>query len=341
MKIKLKIFALLLVILLAISSVGVFATWQYATTDLAMINVLTQQKDVTISPWVDFPADQLTVAQQFHAILNSEIDVSDGITINGTTYTDSLEALIAAFESSPKNGTISIHNDSYIGSMQNTGDDVNAVITLFGDALENEQSRNEYYDIMIKRENLDGNNTTGLGYYMNGDHGWHEENKYYMGTEMVLFSTNEEIPRYSAFYRQEVTVYATVYTRHPRYDLDGNPIQKTYTDSTGTYPVYHYVYNSGSKDGYEIEVYKKNNVYYSVENATYVAGTNATVYPVYDYTGSEWTEIGYYTGKAMVVNYSSGSSIPSFDTGQWRSTENYGYGTGLTLAQCVHYTLNP
>ena len=341
MKMKLKLIALLLVILIAASSVGVFATWQYAVTDLGLITPLSTLLNPTMTPWNDFPEDQLTVAEKFHAILNSDVETDTSITVNGTEYTDSFEALIAAFENSATNGSISFHNDSYIGSMQTTGEDAEAIISLFGDALKTEQGKNEYYDVMIKRENLDGNTTTGLGYYMNGDHGWHEENKYYMGTEIVLFSTNEEIPKYNAYYRQNVTVYATVYTRKPVYDTSGNPVQKTFTDDTGTYPVYHYVYNSGTVNGYEAEVYKKNNAYYSVEDSSYVAGSTATVYEVYDYSGSEWTEIGYYTGEAMVVNYSSGSSIPSFDTGQWRNTEDYGYGTGLTLAQCVHNTLNP
>ena len=341
MKFKLKLIALLLVILIAASGVGVFATWQFAVSDLSLIEALVAHLDVGMTPWTDFPEDQLTVAERFHTILNSEIEIDGSITINGEEYTDPFEALVAAFENSATNGTISFHNDSYIGSMQSSGEDADAIIALFGDALKTEQGRNEYYDVMIKRENLDGNDTTGLGYYMNGDHGWHEENKYYMGTEIVLFSTNEEIPRYNAYYRQNVTVYATVFTRKPKTDADGKPIQKTYTDDTGTYPVYHYVYNSGTVNGYEVEVYKKNNEYYSVEDSSYVSNSYATVYEIYDYTGSKWTEIGYYTGEAMVVNYSSGSSVPSFDTGQWRNTEDYGYGTGLTLAQCVHYTLNP
>lgn len=62
-------------------------------------------------------------------------------------------------------------------------------------------------------------------------------------------------------------------------------------------------------------------------------------YPVYDYTGSEWTKIGSYVGEAQAVYYSEGSDAHSFSTDTWRNTEDYGHGTNLTLAQCVYYTL--
>ena len=340
MRVKLKIIALLLVFLIALPSVGVYASWQYATEDYNFINRLAMHLTASLSPWSDFPEEQTTVSEKMKSILNSETEQE--IEINGVTYTDTFDALIAAFENSASNNSsISFHNDSYIGSMQTTGDDVAALLALFGDSLKNEQGRNEYYDIMLKRENLDGDNTTGMGYYMNGDHNWSEENKYYMGNEIVLFSTDQDIPNYNQWRPQKVRVYATVYSRKPRVDLSGKAIQKTYTDETGTYLVYHYVVNAGYESGYEIEVYKKDGLYYSVSDGTLIAGRGAAVYEIYDYTGCTWKEIGYYTGEAMVVNYSTGSSTPSFDTGQWRNTEDYGHGTGLTLANCVYYTLNP
>lgn len=342
MRTPLKLLSLLLALIITMSGVGVFATWQYAGTDFSEVNTHFESLQISMTPWTDFPEEQLTVTEHFKRILNSEIILDEPVTINGIKYTDSFEALIAAFENSSKQSSVTLHNDSYIGSMQTTGEDAAGLTALFGDALEKEQGKNEYYDIMLKRENLDSGNATGMGYYMNGDHNWNEENKYYMGTEMVLFTTDEDIPNYNPYRTQYVTVYATVFSRKPKYDANGNPIQKTFTDSNGgSCPVYHYVYNYGSFNGYEVEVYLKNGVYYSVSDSSYVAGANATVYPLYDYSGSSWTEIGYYTGRAQVTNYSSASKVPSFDTGTWRNTENYGHGTNLTLSQCVYYTLNP
>ena len=82
MKMKLKLIALLLVILIAASSVGVFATWQYAVTDLGLITPLSTLLNPTMTPWNDFPEDQLTVAEKFHAILNSDVETDTSITVN-------------------------------------------------------------------------------------------------------------------------------------------------------------------------------------------------------------------------------------------------------------------
>ena len=74
MIIKLKLIALLLVFVLILSVAGVFATWQYASSDLGLISYVHTQLSPYLVPWNDFPEDQFTVAEQFREVLNSNID---------------------------------------------------------------------------------------------------------------------------------------------------------------------------------------------------------------------------------------------------------------------------
>ena len=79
--------------------------------------------------WVDIPIEEVNIVQKFLNILNRK-DNCD-ITINGTNYTNTYEALIAAFNNSPDNNSgITLHNNSFIGSMQQKGDDVAAIRTV-------------------------------------------------------------------------------------------------------------------------------------------------------------------------------------------------------------------
>ena len=119
----------------------------------------------------------------------------------------------------------------------------------------------------------------------------------------------------------------------------GRVAQKTFKYNNRNYPVYHYVVNPGNKDGYEVEVYKRNNRYY-LTSAPTTQVSASTYYAVYDYTGSVWTQIGSYVGEAVAVEYSANSDSNSFSTDTWRSTENYGNGIHKSLAQCVSYTLS-
>lgn len=256
------------------------------------------------------PDEQLNIMNQFIKILNGE---ECDVTINGVKYTDSYEALIAAFNNSTygSNG-LTLHNNSYIGSMQpdnaNGTGDAEALKTLFGDVLENETSANSNYSLMLKREPIDGDVTTGEGYYMSGDHGWKEENQYYQGAEMILFSTSDNL---NVATYTKVTVYATVFTKYPKLDGSGNPIQKTNADGK---KLYH--------DALGKEVTE-----------------DTGIYPIYE-TG-EWVTIGSYTGYAEAVAYSGDSGVGSFNTGTWRSTEIYGTARlGSTLQEVVQAT-NP
>lgn len=258
------------------------------------------------------PDEQLNIMNQFIKILNGE---ECDVTINGVKYTDSYEALIAAFDNSTlgSNG-VSLHNNSYIGSMQpdnaNGKGDAEALKTLFGNVLKDETSQNSNYSLMLKREPIDDDDTTGEGYYMSGDHKWNEENQYYQGAEMILFSTSDNL---NVATYTKVTVYATVFTKYPKLDGSGNPIQKTNADGK---KLYH------DADGTEV-----------------TEDTGTRIYPIYE-TG-EWVTIGSYTGYATVAPYSSSTSVGSFDTGQWRSTEIYGTaGLGSTLQEVVQAT-NP
>lgn len=326
MRIRFKLIALLLVFLIAVSSVGVQATWLYAdgSPDSVIYNLVT-----SLFAWTELDEEEMmSVAEKFDAILNSKIDISSSpIRINGTSYSNSYEALMAAFNDSD---SINYRNDSYIGTMQDQGDDVAAIIALFDEAFAAEQKDNPHYDMMLKRENVDNDLTTGISFFMNGNNGWGGENEYRRGCEVILFSTNVEITKEAIDKGTYIPVQATVFTREPTG-------QKQHRYNSRNYPVYHYIVNNGSPNGYEVEVYKRSNSYYRTDTNTRVSNPG-TVYAVYDYTGSEWVNIGSYVGEAQAVYYSVGSNAHSFSTDTWHSTEDYGNGTYKTLAECVAYS---
>lgn len=241
------------------------------------------------------PDEQLTIMNRFTKILNGEVECN--LTINGKTYTNSYDALIAAFE----NGG-NLHNSTYIGSMQTgEGDDVKALKTLFGSIL---TSQGSTYSLMLKRDQYDGEVETGEGDYML-DKIWNTT-KYVQGAEMALFSTSETLtPVNNSYYP---TVYVTVFTKYPKLDQNGKEIQARNADGA---LLFH--------DEYGNEV------------------TGSGTYPIYE-TG-DWEVIGSYTGTAQNVKYSTNSSVGSFDTGTWKSSEVYGTAAiGSTLATVVQAT---
>ena len=248
MKIKLKLIALLLVFVVVTSPVCVYASWIYVKGPPEPVDT---QLDFSLFPWLELDEEEMmSVAEKFEAILNREIDIASApIVINGASYKNTFDALMAAFDDSD---SINYRNDSYIGTMQDEGDDVAAVIALFDEAFHAEQTENPHYDMMLKRENVDSDVTTGISFYMNGNNGWSGENQYRQGCEIILFSTNVEITQEAINSGAYIPVQATVFTRQP-------VAQKTFTYNNREYPVYHYVANLGSKDGYEVEVYKRNN----------------------------------------------------------------------------------
>lgn len=241
------------------------------------------------------PDEQLTIMNRFTKILNGEVECN--LTIGGKTYTNSYDALIAAFE----NGG-NLHNSTYIGSMQTgEGDDVTALKTLFGSIL---TSQGSTYSLMLKRDQYDGEVETGEGDYML-DKIWNTT-KYVQGAEMALFSTSETLtPVNNSNYP---TVYVTVFTKYPKLDQNGKEIQARNADGA---LLFH--------DKYGNEV------------------TGSGTYPIYE-TG-DWEVIGSYTGTAQNVKYSTNSSVGSFDTGTWKSSEAYGTAAkSSTLATVVQAT---
>lgn len=255
------------------------------------------------------PDEQLTIMNRFTKILNGEVECN--LTIGGKTYTNSYDALIAAFDNSPTKYSsseqkyITLHNNSYIGSMQTgEGEDVTALTTLFGGILESQGSA---YSLMLKRDPLDGEEVTGEGYYLSGDHGWIGENQYYKGAEMALFSTSETL--YPVNNSKYPTVYVTVFTKYPKLDQNGKEIQARNADGA---------------------------LLFHNEKGEVVTDSTG-VYPIYE-TG-DWEVIGSYTGTAQNVKYSTNSRVGSFDTGTWKSSEVYGTAAiGSTLPTVVQET---
>ena len=242
------------------------------------------------------PDEQLTIMNRFTKILNGEVECN--LTIGGKTYTNSYDALIAAFENGGK-----LHNSTYIGSMQTgEGDDVKALKTLFGSIL---TSQGSTYSLMLKRDQYDGEVETGEGDYML-DKIWNTT-KYVQGAEMALFSTSETLtPVYNRYYP---TVYVTVFTKYPKLDQNGKEIQARNADGA---------------------------LLFHNEKGEVVTDSTG-VYPIYE-TG-DWEVIGSYTGTAQNVKYSTNSSVGSFDTGTWKSSEAYGTAAkSSTLATVVQAT---
>ena len=297
---KKKLLSLFWAFIIFLSVGGVYATWLYSN---GLIDGSSSNIGVNVSEWDFLPEQEVDITNAFMDVLNDGVECN--ITINGVTYTSSYEALVAAFDNSPTSNRITLHNNSYIGTMQQTGDDALALRTLFGDVLTSEEEENADYSLMLKREPLDGDENTGQHYFMEGDHGWAEENSFYPGAEMILFSTNWE----SSYSYGYVTVYATVYTKYPKTDEYGNYIYDL--DENGNIQYFTYI------DNYD--------------------QTITTKYPMYEYGG--WERISgasAFIGQAQVVNYSTADKSKSFDTGTWRSTEEYrGLYAGATLSQII------
>lgn len=301
-----KFLLLALVLVLVFTTAGVAATWNYAILPAPDAH---QKMYVRLYSWVEIPDQEIDIVNRFLQILNDEIDCN--VTINGTTYTDSYEALLAAFNGSPKawsNGKyVTLHNNSFIGTMQKKGTDAAGLRELFGSSLEAEESASADYALMLKREALDGDYRTGISYFMDGDHGWTEENAYYPGCEMVMFSTNWKSD--SSTPNGYVIVYATVFTRRPLTDAHGNYLYDL--DENGNIQYYTYTNQYGN--------------------------TVQTNYPIYQY--GDWVKISgddAFVGYAMVVAYSTGDSTTSFATGTWVSAiPYYSAPTGSTLGAVV------
>ena len=158
---------------------------------------------------------------------------------------------------------------------------------------------------MLKRDQYDGEVETGEGDYML-DEIWNTT-KYVQGAEMALFSTSETLDPVNN--RNYPTVYVTVFTKYPKLDQNGKEIQARNADGA---------------------------LLFHNEKGEVVTDSTG-VYPIYE-TG-DWEVIGSYTGTAQNVKYSTNSSVGSFDTGTWKSSEAYGTATKRsTLATVVQAT---
>lgn len=306
MKKLIKLLSLMMGLILIVTTVGVAATWQYAG---APAGQGVKSLPLRLFSWVEIPDQEVDIVNKFLNILNKK--ESCNLNINGVNYRDSFSALIAAFNGSPKAWSggkyVTLHNNSYIGTMQTKGDDAAALRALFGDSLEAEEASSPDYSLMLKRDALDGNIHSGMSYYMDGDHGWTEENAFYPGCEMVLFSTNWKTDAKTP--RGYVIVYATVFTRYPLTDAQGNYI-------------------------YDFDQYG-NIQYYTYQNQ--YGQTITTDYPIYRY--GEWVKISgdeAFAGYAQVVDYSTGDKTRSFATGTWQSASPYYTApTGSSLGRVI------
>ncbi len=318
LKIRWLLPTLLLVVSLSVGSL--YAAWSYPTNeDIWKDESILLHNEYS---WKEISSEQAGISHRLQMILNKEID--EPVTINGVAYTDSDEALMAAFDYASSNksnswwgsgGVITLHDSSYIGTMQPTGSnantgDVEAVKTLFGESLNSELETNQHYSLMIKRENLDGNTSTGMAFYKESNYGYGGGMQ--QGAEIALFSTVKPLTSAGA----SVEVVVTVFAATIKTDENGNYIQKK--DENG-------------------------NLLYLKTNDVGTT-TTRTDYPAYEYTWTNVYDDGLFVGTATVKSYDGSSGTGSFDTSTWRSTEAYGTGSnkvnaGATLTRVVQAVL--
>lgn len=115
-------------------------------------------------------------------------------------------------------------NTSFIGNV--TGDDESEdskrLAELFADALQIDTGNGEIpVTIMIKRDNVDGNNKTGVDYIEYSYTLWWETETPAEGGEFTIYMTADDVTK-----ENPVTVYVAVFTIAQ--DAEGNPTGKWY-----------------------------------------------------------------------------------------------------------------
>lgn len=115
-------------------------------------------------------------------------------------------------------------NTSFIGNV--TGDDESEdskrLAELFADALQIDTGNGEIpVTIMIKRDNVDGNNKTGVDYIEYSYRLWLETETPAEGGEFTIYMTADDVTK-----ENPVTVYVAVFTIAQ--DAEGNPTGKWY-----------------------------------------------------------------------------------------------------------------
>lgn len=228
---------------------GVFATWHYAADLITPVDseIPVTVTDFKFSDITDEETEEVTksLAQKFLEILNSSTDYAMLTGAMDDNY-DGSRAWTA----------------SYIGNVAgSSSDDTTLLLDLFDGELSLEVN-GTHVDVtcIIKRENIDGNTSTGASYRVG--------RTTYRGCEMTLYLTTANFDRVS--YNDYPPVYAMVFTKPS--------------------------------------------------------------------TNSDWVQIGeeMYTGTAQVVGYVGGTTTGSFDTGTWRSSQQYhGVSTGATISRLI------
>ncbi len=169
--------------LLLLSVSGTYAIWFYKLeppTVMLPIRLTMKQPDVS--------EEINNAAEQFDQILNSE---------------ENLTTLLSNLNTLPDGGFLGGRDASYISNVEDADDaDKQAIADLFGDNLKIEINGEEKeIKVMIKRDNVDGNENTGDTTM--------DTNKVDKGSELILFFTDQELSPRGA----SVTVYAIIFTK--------------------------------------------------------------------------------------------------------------------------------
>lgn len=184
----------------------------YAVTNGAFSNVL---EEAALSVVYG-----MTEADIEDAVVSNVTDSFEKILNDDTLYSDLTTAIMDNFDGNPNR----FWTGTYIGNVDgSTNEDTGIIKELFGtDKItqiigDTEQT----VTLIIKWENIDGNESTGTDYTLTNSSG---DSMTYKGCEMTLYMTTENLIEDWTYNTYAETVYATVYTCSKMTDGEGNTV---------------------------------------------------------------------------------------------------------------------
>lgn len=218
--------ALLFALLLLTTIGGVFATWNYAETPADPATA----KLVSKFNFTNVENANKSLASIFLDILNDDGDYESLTTAISKNYDGSRD-----------------WTASYIGNVSGASNDDIAILSqMFGGDISLIIDSTKYdVTCIVKLENIDGNNGTGMSYSITKESATGgSSTTTYPGCEITLYLTTEDLTKTTTGY---ATVYAMVFTK---YSADSEWIQIGESMYEGTAEIVGYVggYSGGSFD---------------------------------------------------------------------------------------------
>lgn len=180
---------------------------------------------------VVYGVDEAEIEDAVTSLVTNEFD---RILNNDETYTVLTEAIVANYDGGTETDN-RFWTGTYIGNVDGSSDEDTGIIQqLFGtDKItqiigDTEQT----VTVIIKWENIDGDESTGSSFSLTSDSGVTQN---YVGCEMTLYMTTEDLINDWTFGTYAETVYATVYTCSTLTDSEGNTVYSDWYQFGDTY----------------------------------------------------------------------------------------------------------